>query len=79
MVVPDSKVVHYDCQVDDRAAPLDWGILCPATNPRTQARQRERHLPEVACATCLLCRGTSANAPSIWEVAHGKNKENHTW
>ena len=31
------------------------------------------------CSTCLLCRGTSAPAPSIWEVAHGKNKGDHQW
>ena len=46
-------------------------ILCPATDPHPKRN--------ATCSTCLLCRGTSAPAPSIWEVAHGKNKENHTW
>lgn len=31
------------------------------------------------CAVCGLCRGTSANAPSIFEIVHGPNKENHKW
>lgn len=31
------------------------------------------------CAVCGLCRGTTANAPSIFEIVHGPNKENHKW
>ncbi len=46
-------------------------ILCPATDPHPKRN--------TTCSTCLLCRGTSAPAPSIWEVAHGTNKENHQW
>jgi hypothetical protein len=46
-------------------------ILCPATDPHPKRN--------ATCATCLLCRGTSANAPSIWEVVHSKNASNHQW
>ena len=43
-------------------------ILCPATAGRS------------VCAKCSLCMGTSSKASkSIWEVAHGENKENHKW
>lgn len=60
----------------DRAYAVDplWSskdILCPATDPHPKRN--------AACATCLLCRGTSANAPSIWEVAHGPAQKMHTW
>lgn len=54
-----------------QVVPNDHDILCPATDPHPKRN--------ATCATCLLCRGTSAKAPSIWEVAHGRNKENHKW
>jgi len=54
-------------------------ILCPATDPHVRSRQLERGRPPVTCSTCMLCRGTSAAAPSIYEIVHGKNKEKFTW
>jgi hypothetical protein len=41
-------------------------ILCPATDPHPKRN--------ASCATCLLCKGSSSPAPSIWEIAHGRNR-----
>lgn len=71
MVVPDNQ--RGPGWTGDMYKKLPWegDILCPATDPHPKRN--------ASCATCLLCRGTSAHAPSIWEQAHGKQKGNHTW
>lgn len=70
MVVPEERAPHIP-EVQEALYGARRDILCPATDPHPKRN--------ATCSTCLLCRGTSAPAPSIWEIAHGTNKENHTW
>jgi len=46
-------------------------ILCPATDPHPKRN--------ATCATCLLCRGTSASAPSIWGSVAGHRISCRPW
>jgi len=75
MVVPENrKEVMWNGTARAETVDMTVGgtdILCPATDPHPKRN--------ATCSTCLLCRGTSAPAPSIWEISHGKNASNHTW
>lgn len=73
-----SVTPHLALQIDMEKIETE-DILCPATNQHITSKRIGKGLAPVTCSNCMLCRGTSAPAPSIWEVAHGTNKENHTW
>ena len=67
-VMPNATRRHHSPATSLDITTLGGDILCPATAGKS------------VCAKCSLCMGTSSKASkSIWEVAHGKNKENHKW
>ena len=67
LVVPEEVGLLADFPGFDKIG-FDGAILCPAT------------IGKSVCAKCSLCMGTSSKASKgIWEIAHGKNKENHRW